>query len=573
MGVGALAIATAGAVTWGVQRPASLRTNPLEGAKVVRLTDFEGAEEHAAISRDGKFVVFLSDRDGSWDAWVSQVGTDKIYNLTKGALRELRNPATRTLGFSPDGSLVALWSRMPDSGSIDAGWTVPTMGGQIQPYLTGIAELDWSPDGTRIVYHPPAEGDPLFVTAPNEKVGRQIYVGRPGFHNHFPIWSADATFIYFVHGLPLQESDIWRIRADGGEPERLTFHDSRVTFPTFLNASTLLYLATDSDGSGPWIYALDVNRRTTRRISTGLEQYASLSASADGRRIVATVSRSAEQLWRVPIEDRIVDESRAILMSLPTASGLSPRIGPGYVVYRAPKTGRDALWKVAAGEAGTELWNGANGRVVAGPAIAPDGQRLAFSVQAGERTQLYVMNGDGTGTRRVAEELDVRGAPAWSPDGRWLAISANRNGEPHLLKIPVDGGSPVPLVTGYSTDPAWSPSGQFLVYSGADVGTTFPVKAVGADGAPRPLPNLVLTRGARRLVFLGEDRLVVMKGDISHQEFSGPSICKTGRERQLSMLRRAFVISDFDISPDGREIIFDRTRDESDIAVFDLPTP
>src|SRR4030095_7940075 len=440
------------------------------------------------------------------------------------------------------------------------------------PYLTGISELDWSPDGTRIVYHPPAEGDPLFVTAPNEKGGRQIYVGRPGFHNHFPIWSADGAFIYFVHGLPLAESDIWRIRADGEEPERLTFHGSRVTFPTLLNASTLLYLATDSDGSGPWIYALDLNRRTSRRISTGLEQYTSLSASADGRRIVATVSRSTEQLWRVPIEDRVVDESRAIPMSLPTASGLSPRVGPGYVIYRAPKTGRDVLWKVAGDAPAMELWNGVNGRVIEGPAIAPDGQRLAFSVQAGERTQLYVMNSDGTRTRRVAEELDVRGAPAWSPDARWLAIAANRNGEPHLFKVPVDGGMPVPLVPGYSTDPTWSPSGQFLVYSGADVGTTFPVKAVTADGAPRSVPNLVLTRGARRLVFLAEDKLVFMKGDLSHQEFWSVDL-KTGRERQLTMLRRGPVISDFDVTGDGREIIFDRTRDASDIAVFDLPHP
>jgi serine/threonine protein kinase/Tol biopolymer transport system component len=563
----------AGVITWDVQRSDVSAGNPLEGATVARLTAFEGAEEHAAISRDGKFVAFVSDRDGPWDAWVSQVGTDKIYNLTKGALRELRNPATRTLGFSPDGSLIALWSRKAGSGSVDAGWTVPTLGGQLQAYMTGIAELDWSPDGKRLVYHPPAEGDPLFVTAPNEKVGHQIYVGRPGFHNHFPIWSADGTFIYFVHGLPLEESDIWRIRADGGEPERLTFHDSRVAFPTLLNASTLMYLATDRDGSGPWIHALDLNRRTTHRISTGLEQYTSLSASADGRRIVATVSRSTEQLWRVPIEDLVVDDSRATPVPVATAGGLSPRIGPGYVIYRAPKTGRDALWRVAADGAATELWNGSNGRVVGGPAIAPGGQRLAFSVQAGERTQLYVMNSDGTGTRRVAEELDVRGAPAWSPDARWLAVAANQNGEPHLFKILVtNGGSPVPLVSGYSTDPSWSPSGQFLVYSGADVGTTFPVKAVGADGTSHPVPNLVLTRGARRLLFLNEDTLVFMKGDISHQEFWSVDL-KTGRERQLTTLRPGFIIRDFDISPDGREIIFDRTRDESDVAVFDLPNP
>jgi Tol biopolymer transport system component len=559
----------AGAAAWQRQRSEHPWRNPLEGAKVTRLTDFEGAEHHAAISRDGKFVAFLSDRDGSWDAWISQVGTGKVYNLTKGTVRELRNPATRTVGFSPDGSFVTLWSRVPDSGSVDAGWAVPTLGGPIVPYLKGVSELDWSPDGRRIVYHPPAEGDPLFVTEPDEKVGRQIYVARRGVHNHFPVWSPDGAFIYFVQGLPLEKSDIWRIRPDGGTPERLTFHDARVTFPTLLNDHTLAYLATDDDGAGPWIYAIDVNRRIPRRISTGLEQYTSLAASADGRRLVATVARSTERLWRVPIADHAVDESEATPMSLPTASGVSPRIGPGYVIYRAPKGGTDGLWKLAGGGAATELWNGVNGRVTAGAAIAPDGQRVAFAVQGRGVTHLYLMNTDGTGTRRVAEELDVRGAPAWSPDGRWLAVAANRDGEPRLVKIPVAGGAPVPLVQEYSIDPTWSPSGQFLVYSGADVGTTFPVKGVSAEGSPRQLPTLVLTRGARRLAFMGEDALVVLKGDISQKDFWRVDLT-TGRERRITTLRRGFVVGDFDVSPDGREIIFDRTREESDIVLFDL---
>ena len=197
-----------------------------------RLTDFEGAEHHAAISRDGKFVAFLSDHDGTWDAWVSQVGTGDVHNLTRGSVPELRNPATRTVGFSPDGSLVTLWSRVADQaggGQVDAGWAVPTMGGPLRPYLKGISELDWSPDGRRIVYHPPAPGDPLFVTEPDEKVGRQIYVARPGVHNHFPVWSPDGAFIYFVQGFPLDEMDVWRIPPTGGDARaadlpRLTRH-------------------------------------------------------------------------------------------------------------------------------------------------------------------------------------------------------------------------------------------------------------------------------------------------------------------------------------------------------------
>jgi Tol biopolymer transport system component len=567
LAIGVLAIA--GTLTWQLQRSEYLWRNPLEGAKVTKLTDFEGAEHHAAISRDGKFVVFLSDRAGSWDAWVSQIGTDNLYNLTQGRVGELRNPATRTVGFSPDGSFVALWSRGPNKGAVDARWAVPTMGGPLQPYLEGVSEFDWSPDGRRIVYHPPTEGDPLFVTDPDEKVGRQIYTSRPGFHNHFPLWSPDGEFIYFVHGLPLDRSDIWRIRPSGGPPERVTFHDARVTFPALLNNRMLLYLATDSEGSGPWIYALDVNRRKPHRISTGLEQYMSLSATADGRRVVATVARSTERLWRVPIGNGVADPSQATEIGLPTATGLSPRASSGYIIYRAPKAGRDGLWKLADDGTASEVWNGVEGRPVAGAAIAPDGQRIAFSVQREGRTQLYVMNADGTGTRRIAQGLELRGAPAWSPDGRWLAVAADRDAEPRLFKIPLDGGAPLLLVNEYSTDPTWSPSGQFLLYSGADVGTNFSVKAVGADGRPRQLPNLVLTRGARRLVFLREDTLIVLKGDVSHKEFW--SIDRmTGREQQLTAFGRGFAIGDFDISRDGREIIFDRTREESDIVLFDL---
>jgi len=242
------------------------------------LTDFEGAEHHAAISRDGKFVTFLSDRDGSWNAWVSQIGTGDVYNLTKESVPELRNPATRTLGFTPDGTLVTLWRRVPDAtggGQVNAAWAVPTLGGPLRPYLkdiSDISELDWSPDGARIVYHPPSDGDPLFVADPGEASGRRkIYEASKGFHNHFPVWSRDGRFIYFVHGLPLEKSDVWRIRSTGGEPERLTFHDARVAFPTLLNDRTLLYLATDDEGYGPWIHAMDVERRVPHRIFAGVE--------------------------------------------------------------------------------------------------------------------------------------------------------------------------------------------------------------------------------------------------------------------------------------------------------------
>jgi hypothetical protein len=58
----------------------------------------------------------------------------------------------------------------------------------------------------------------MFVTDADEKIGRQIYVARPGVHNHFPVWSPDGAFIYFVQGFPLDEMDVWRIRPPAASP-------------------------------------------------------------------------------------------------------------------------------------------------------------------------------------------------------------------------------------------------------------------------------------------------------------------------------------------------------------------
>lgn len=66
--------------------------NPLANARFLPLTDFNGTEQAAAISRDGKLVAFLSDRDGQMDVWVTQVGSGEFHNLTRGSVREPGQP-------------------------------------------------------------------------------------------------------------------------------------------------------------------------------------------------------------------------------------------------------------------------------------------------------------------------------------------------------------------------------------------------------------------------------------------------------------------------------------------------
>jgi Tol biopolymer transport system component len=574
-----LLAATAAALTivatlW-IQRTEYFWRNPLASARFETVTDFGGLEQAAAVSRDGHFVAFLSDRDGPMDVWVTQVGSGEFHNLTHGTAPDLVNSSIRTLGFSADGSLVTFWVRKEgNAGNNDISvWAVPTLGGAPRSYLEGVAEFDWSRDGTRLAYHTPGPGDPLFVSDGGLRPeSRPIFTAPSGLHAHFPLWAPDAAFIYFVQGEPPDKLDIWRIRPDGGTPERITSHNARVTYPVLLNRRTLIYLANDADGSGPWIYALDLQRRIPHRLTSDLEQYTSLAASADGRLLVATRTAPDRTLWRMRISDSSAGESDAERIPLTTSPGFSPRLGPNYLLYVSTTGTGEGVWKLANGTS-TELWHGEGAKVFGGPAISADGRYLAFSVRQRGQTLLYVMQVDGTNARVVSASLDIQGNPAWSPDGRSITTAVTDHGLPHLFRIPIDGRSPTPIIHDYSIDPVWSPDGRFVVYSGPDVGSTFSLKAVTIEGALHLLPALTMTRGARRVALLpGGHALVVLRGEIQHKNLWLIDI-ETGTERQLTHLAPEFDIQDFDISPDGREVVIEQVQERSNLVLLDLQRP
>ena len=93
------------------------------------------------------------------------------------------------------------------------------------------------------------------------------------------------------------------------------------------------------------------------------------------------------------------------------------------------------------------------------------------------------------------------------------------------------------LVATFAADPVWSPDGRSIVYSGRDVGTTFPIRVVNADGRVPPQPNITLSRGARRIVFLpGTRELVILRGEMNGQNFWIVDLDRR-TERQLTNFR------------------------------------
>jgi len=549
--------------------------NPLAAARYLPLTDFDGIEQAAALSRDGRFVAFQSGRDGVMDVWVTQVGTGRFINLTRGSAPEIANPSIRTLGFSPDGTLVTFWVRRND-GAGRSGisiWATPLLGGEPRPYLEGVAEFDWSADGIQLAFHTPGPGDPMYVSAavpPAE--AHKVHSASEGLHAHYLTWSPDGSSIYYVEGALPDRMDIWRIRPTGEAPERITHHDSRVSHPVFLDSRTLLYLATDPDGFGPWIYSIDVERRVPRHVSFGIDRFTSLAASADSRRLVVTASSPKGTLWRVPFDGHRALMASARRIPLTTSAGSSPRYGPGFLLYVSSKGASDSLWKLR-GSTATELWSAPETRIIGAAAISQDGQRIAFLARQGGRTTLYALNSDGTNARVITRGLELRGTPAWAPDGQSITVAAFTNGVPHLFKVPLDGSTPTSFVAEHAVDPAWSPQGDFVAFSGADVGTTFPIRAVKADGSAFSLPAVTLTRGARHLCFLPQRRaLLVLRGEIGHKDLWQIDL-ETGSEHRVTELESDFDVRDFDVSPDGQEIVLEQVQERSDVVLIERAGP
>ena len=313
--------------------------------------------------------------------------------------------AARDPQVSPDGKRIAYVRQSGDvmtDRNRAAIWLVDVASGRQQPLVAGAgsyASPRWSPDGTRLAYSSSDQG------------GAQLWVqwlasGAASRITNLPdapeslAWSPDGRQIAYTMRVPGEGLKLGKApdKPEGAQwAPPLEVYD-RATYRTdeggYIKPGHARIFVVSADGGAP------------RQLSFGeFDDDGPVEWTPDGRTLLFHSIRRAD--WQ-----RDFNNQDVYVLDLASGSirALTSRDGPD-----------------------------------ANPLPSPDGSRIAYfgfddTRRTYENTELYVMNRDGSGQRSLSGPLDVSiDAAQWSPDGRSLVVSYDRQGVKKLARLGLDG--------------------------------------------------------------------------------------------------------------------------------------
>ena len=119
------------------------------------------------------------------------------------------------------------------------------------------------------------------------------------------------------------------------------------------------------------------------------------------------------------------------------------------------------------------LTNGPRGAMNVEPAMSADGKRVAFSSDRSGQPMLYVMDSDGSNVKRLTFAGKYNATPAWSPDGKKIAFCGWAEDHFDVFVMNADGSDMVRITSAKKPNGKWadneapvfSPDGRLLMYT------------------------------------------------------------------------------------------------------------
>ena len=537
----------------------------LASAQISRLTGSGGVYK-AAISADGKWLVYV-DYDGETQSlWLKQVASP-------GSATQIAPPAAiyQGVAISPDVNYVYYTLLLTDNWD-GVLYRVPILGGEAQKVLTDInGTVALSPDGKRLAFYRWVGDEDRLIIANVDGTGERQLAARGGkeclaYGTHGPTWSPDSQTLLTAIGkfTPGLTQTVAAVSPESGAISFFTQQE-------FQNISDIAWLP---DGKGILVSATD-------RFPEG----------------------ASREIWHISYPAGEVKKLTNDLNSYPTIS----LTADSNILATVQNATRGNLWTASANFFGqiSQITSGTNLAIY--PSWTPDG-KVVYSLNSGHSIDLYLVDPRAGTSKQLTFNSGNNHYPAVSPDGRYVVFSSDRSGPLCLWRIDIDGSNPKQLTNQTSTNPNFSADGRTIAYE--SITNIYTISTVSIDGGePRQLTTStsgkpVFSPDGTQIACLYEAEeskprisIISAKDGVLIKAFPWPNglsfpirwtpdgkaimyplrrggvanlwvqNVEGGEPKQLTNFTTDIILS-YDLSRDGKNLVFSRGARTSDVVLF-----
>ena len=383
----------------------------------------------------------------------------------------IREGTNMAAALSPDGRTVMI-------DLLGSLWTLPAAGGPAQRVTGDLLEARqpaWSPDGKRVAFQGYEAGVWHVYVMNGDGSGLRAITSGP-FDDREPSWSRDGNRIAFSSDRS-GNYDVWDVDVTSGAVRQLTRNAANDFAPAYSPVdSTIAFVSEREDRRGVWTVNASTGNEASLAPAAGA--VSAPSWNRDGTKVVYHVIAGNRSELMLDGRDITGDEDvfpfRAQWTSatelIYTADGKIKKRSldggaPTTIEFTAAVSFARTPYKFAVRDHDSRAERPVRG--IMAPVISPDGTQVAFAALG----DLWLMPIGGSASR-VTSDRFVEMHPTWSPDGRSLAFSSDRDGTMDIWVRELATGAERKVASD-ATKASWAPRGNEIAYiSNGAIGIT-----------------------------------------------------------------------------------------------------